>query len=197
MSRKGIEVRKDITAVVLRRKARQEKDGQVALRILGIANILDGMDRETAARTAGMDRQTLRDWVHRYNAEGIEGLHNRPKGRPERSLTLKQEREIAALVEQSPQDTVLVRWRCADVKQEIEKRYGVALHEVSVGRLLRRLGFRRMSVRPVNPENDPEALEAFKKTSLPAWRKSFPRAPKAEPSSSGSKTRPASDKKAR
>ena len=82
MWKTGIEVRKDMTAAVLRKKARSEKNGRIAARILGIANILDGMDRTMAARSAGMDRQTLCDWVHRYNEEGLAGLGNRPQGRP-------------------------------------------------------------------------------------------------------------------
>jgi len=196
MWKTGIEVRKDMTAAVLRRKARSEKNGRVAARMLGIANILDGMDRTIAARSAGMDRQTLCDWVHRYNKEGLAGLGNRPQGRPERRLNKEQEREIEALVSKAPEGN-LVRWRCADIKAEIEKRYGIVVHESTVGALLRRLGFRRMSVRPLHPENDPEALEAFKKTSQPVWRKSSRITPKAKRSSFGSKTKPVSDKKAR
>jgi len=190
----GIEVRKDITATALRKKARSEKDGRVAARMLGIANILDGMERTTAAQAAGMDRQTLCDWVHRYNEEGLGGLSNRPQGRPQRSLTQEQEKEIAQMVSQAPTGN-LVRWRCVDIKAEIEKRFGVVLHESTVGFLLHRLGFRRMSVRPLHPQNDPEAVEAFKKTSPPAWRKSSPSEPKTKPSSSGSKTKQGSDKK--
>lgn len=191
----GLEVRQDITAVVLRRKARAEKDGRVAARMLGLANILEGMGRGTAARSAGMDRQTLRDWVHRYNGAGLEGLRNRPKGRPRRALAPGQEKAIAALVSQAPAGR-LGRWRCADVKVEIEKRYGVILHERSVGKLLRRLGFRRMSVRPVHPASDPAAQEAFKKTSLIGWCKSSQPMPKAKASSAGSRTKPVSGKKA-
>jgi transposase len=192
----GIEVRQDITAAVLRKKARSEKDGRVAARMLGIANILDGMSRTFAAKAAGMDRQTLRDWVHRYNKEGLAGLNNRPKGRPERALTLLQEQEIDALVAQPPEGT-LVRWRRADIKAEIERRYGVSLHEASVGRLLRRLGFVRLTARPIHPENDPEVIEAFKKTSPPTLQKSSPCTPKAKPSSFGSKTKRGLGKKAR
>jgi hypothetical protein len=73
----------DIPAEELRRLARQEGDGRVACRLLGLANVVDGMSRERAARQAGMDRQTLRDWVIRFNAEGVEGLRDRPRsGRP-------------------------------------------------------------------------------------------------------------------
>ena len=70
----GIDVRKDITATTLRKKARTEKNGRVAARMLGIASILDGMERGAAARAAGMDRQKLCDWVRRYNKEGLAGL---------------------------------------------------------------------------------------------------------------------------
>jgi transposase len=119
MRKGGLEVRQDITAGVLRRQARAEKDGGVAARMLGSANILEGMDRATAVRSAGMERQTLRDWVHRYNGEGFEGLRNRPKGRSGRALTPEQEKAIAALVSEAPAGR-LVRWRCADVKAAIE-----------------------------------------------------------------------------
>ena len=115
MSRRGVEVRQDITARVLRKKARTEKDVLAASRMLGIANVLDGMNRASAARAAGMDRQTLRDWVHRYNKEGIKGLRDRPKGRPERALTPQQEKEIATLVSsgRSAQHATQARpWSC-------------------------------------------------------------------------------------
>ena len=70
-------IRDDISPEELRRRARQESDGRVAARLFAIANALEGMERASAARLAGMDRQTLRDWVHRYNEEGIAGLSNR------------------------------------------------------------------------------------------------------------------------
>src|SRR3712207_9234819 len=79
----AVAIRSDIEAAELRRLARHEKDGRVASRLLGLANGLDGMSREAAARAAGMDRQTLRDWVIRFNVEGGEGLRDRPRpGRP-------------------------------------------------------------------------------------------------------------------
>ena len=69
--------RTDMSAKDLRRAAKRTKDGRVVRRLLAIALVLDGVDRETAARSSGMDRQTLRDWAHRLNAEGIEGLSDR------------------------------------------------------------------------------------------------------------------------
>jgi transposase len=73
----AVAIRDDISPQELRRRARREGDGRVAARLFAIANALEGMDRASAARLAGMDRQTLRDWVHRYKEEGIAGLSRR------------------------------------------------------------------------------------------------------------------------
>lgn len=70
------------SASALRATVRREKNGRVASRMLAIANAPEGMSRADAARAAGMDRQTLRDWVLRYNAEDVAGLLDRPKGHP-------------------------------------------------------------------------------------------------------------------
>ena len=128
------------TPAELRALARRERDGRVSARLLALANALDGMSRDRAARAAGMDRQSLRDWVHRYNAEGLAGLHDRPRpGRGPR-LTPAQEAELAAVVEQGPdpdRDGV-VRWRRVDLQALIETRFAVRLHERTVGKVPRR-----------------------------------------------------------
>lgn len=152
MWKTGIEVRRDISAVVLRNKARSEQDGRVVSRLFGIANIADGMERGQPARLAGTTRQTRRDWVHRYNAEGIDGLRDRSKGHPKRSLTPEQEQQIDALVLRGPEGT-LVFWRRLDLQDVIRERFGVVYHARSVGKILRRLGFSRLSVRPLHPES--------------------------------------------
>lgn len=159
--------RTDLTAAQLRAAAGKTKDGRAARRMLAIALVLEGMDRTTAAKTCGMDRQTLRDWVHRYNAEGLAGLVNRRSpGRPTR-LSSEQKVDLAALVEAGPdpERDGVVRWRRIDLKRRIETMFGVALHERTVGKQLAALGFRRLSVRPQHPKADVEAQEAFKKTS--------------------------------
>ena len=62
--------RKELGAGELRREAGRCRDARAARRMLALALVLEGSSREEAARAAGMDRQTLRDWVHRCNAEG-------------------------------------------------------------------------------------------------------------------------------
>src|SRR6478672_11633724 len=88
------------TPAELRALARRERDGRVSARLLALA--MDGMRREEAARAAGMDRQTLRDWVHRYNAEGLAGLRDRPRPGRKPRLTAGQEAELVTAVEQGP-----------------------------------------------------------------------------------------------
>ena len=190
----GLMVRRDISATVLRKKARAEKNGRVASRLFGIANILDGLGREQAAMQAGMTRQTLRDWVHRYNEQGIGGLKDRFVG-SEGNLTSEQEKEIETLVMRGPEGT-LVRWRRVDLQKEIEKRYAVCYHERTIGKLLHRLGFSHVSVRPRNPEADVAAQEDFKKTLPSKSRQSSLSTPKTKASSSGSRMRPVLGKKA-
>ena len=88
--------RMELTAVELRRAAGKTKDARAARRMLAIALVLEGVDRTTAAQTCGMDRQTLRDWVHRYNAEGLSGLVNRMVPHRPRRLTPEQLAALAA-----------------------------------------------------------------------------------------------------
>ncbi len=132
-----------------------------------------GHSRSAAARLGGMDRQTLRDWVHRFNAEGPEGLVNRPLPGAPMKLTAAQLESLAAVVESGPDPEVdgVVRWRRVDLAAWIEGRFGAHYHERSVSRLLKRLGFSHISARPLHPAQDPAVLEDFKKTSRAPWRR--------------------------
>jgi transposase len=159
--------RLDLSASELRRQAAKSRDGNVVRRLLALAMVLEGMSRDEAAARGGMDRQTLRDWVHRYNAEGIAGLASRPGGSPPSALTEQQMAELNALVIKGPDPEIyhVVRWRCVDLREEIARRWSVTLHERTVGKLLRRLALTRLQPRPFHPKKDIEAQEAFKKTS--------------------------------
>jgi len=165
----GVEItRLDLSAVELRREASRSDDSRAARRMLAIALVLEGASRAEAARCCGMDRQTLRDWVHRYNRDGIAGLCNQPlPGRPP-ALTSEQMAELKAVVLAGPdagKDGV-VRWRCCDLRRVVAERFEVEVHERTVGKLLKRLGLSRLKPRPHHPKRDLAAQEAFKKTSL-------------------------------
>jgi len=159
--------RMDLTAAALRAAAAKSRDAQASRRMLALALVLEGVDRQTAAQTCGMDRQTLRDWVHRYNAEGLAGLTNHRGGARPRRLAAAQMDELVAWLEAGPDPVMdgVVRWRRQDLRRRIAERFGVELHERTVGKYLAALGYRRLSVRPRHPKTDPEAQEAFKKTS--------------------------------
>ena len=159
--------RTDMSARELRAAAAKTEDAKVARRMLALAQVLEGAARKTAAETCGMDRQTLRDWVHRYNAEGLEGLSNRRSLGPPPRLSPAQKAELARIVREGPDPAVdgVVRWRRVDLQLRIEARFGVTMHERTVGKQLAALGFRRLSVRPQHPKSDPDAQETFKKTS--------------------------------
>ena len=199
--------RLDLSAGELRREARRCRDAAPARRMLALALVREGHSRAEAAQHAGMDRQTLRDWVHRYNAEGLAGLHDRSHPGPKPRLTPEPMAELESIVAQGPdpERDGIVRWRRVDLQVVIERRFDVHLHERSVGlsaaltsrrgiglrpMLLRRLGFARLSVRPKHPASDPAAQAAFKKTS-PRWcRRPYPSMPWANRSRSGLPMRP-------
>lgn len=116
----------------------------------------------------GMDRQTLRDWVHRYNAAGLVGLSNRVAPGPTPRLSAEQEATFARWIEEGPdvERHGVVRWRCRDLQERIEREFEVKFHERTIGKLLAKLKFRRLSVRPQHPESDIAAQEAFRGASL-------------------------------
>ena len=140
--------------------------------MLALARVLEGRSRTEAGHTCGMDRQTLRDWVHRYNGDGLAGLSDRKAPGPKPRLLPEQQAEVATLVLSGPDLAAhgVVRWRRADLSKLIETRYGVCLTERSVGALLARLGFRHLSVRPRHPAQNPAAVEAYKKRRRPCCR---------------------------
>jgi transposase len=161
--------RAELDAAGRRRAAARSRDAAAARRMLALALVMDGASRAEAARLCGMDRQTLRDWAHRYNAEGLAGLHDRPQPGPKPKLTAGQEAEVSRWVDEGPDPAGdgVVRWRRADLRDRIAARFGVALHERSVGKLLARLGFRRLSPRPRHPGHDARAQASFGATSPP------------------------------
>src|SRR5918993_580561 len=126
--------RRDLSAAGLRRAAARSRDADAARRMLAIALVLDGHSREAAAAACGMDRQTLRDWAHRYNAEGVAGLANRRAPGPAPRLSAAQEAELDRWVEEGAdlERDGVVRWRCCDLQARIEREFGVRFHERTV-----------------------------------------------------------------
>ena len=189
--------RLEYTGEELRALSCRCSDGAQVRRILAIAMVLEGRPRVEAAELNGMERQTLRDWVHRYNADGVGGLKSRsPPGRAA-MLSALQKAEFLDLVLQGPDPEIhgVVRWRCVDLQGEVARRFSVEVCEFTIGRWMHELGLTRLQPRPYHPKKDFEAEATFKKTS-PAWsQKPSPKPPLAAHSKSGSRTKPASVKK--
>jgi transposase len=161
----ALPIRDELTPEALRRRGRYEANRRAALRMLAIANALEGMSRAGAARLAGMERQALHDAVVRYNAEGLAGLYDRPKpGRPERL----SEAEQAALATRiftgpDPERDGVSAWTRADLRGWLEERFGKAFHPSSLSRVLKRRDLSWQKVRPAHPEADSAAQERFRK----------------------------------
>lgn len=162
----AVKLRNDYSAGALRRLARVLKDVRQSSRLLSIAAVLDGMSRADAARIGGMDRQTLRDWVHRFNAAGPDGLVDQWSPGPPSRLSPEQKAELAAIVEKGPDCAVdgVVSWRRVDLKRVIKERFGVDYDTRYVGKLLHRFDFSHVSARPQHPAQDAHIVEEFKKT---------------------------------
>jgi transposase len=160
--------RADHTAADLRGLAARTRDVAQSRRLLAIAMVLEGCSRLDAARQAGMDRQTLRDWVHRYNEAGVDGLISKPLPGPEPKLSEAQMQELRALVVAGPDPATheVVRFRCIDLRDEVSQRFGVVVTERTVGKWLRKLKLTRLQPRPYHPKKDSAAEEHFKKTSV-------------------------------
>ncbi len=158
-------VRDDIETAELRRLARRERDGRVSARLLAIAGVLDGMSRAAAARAAGMDHQTLRDWVVRFNTEGIAGLHDQP--RPGRPVRMDEGRQAAlkamVLRGPDPERDGVSSWRIVDLCRLAEQRLGVTYRPGGMLQLVRSLDLSWQKTRPRHPQANEAAQEQFKR----------------------------------
>ena len=161
----AVRLREDYSAKELRALARRSKDVNQRRLLLSLAAVRDGMDRGSAAKIGGMDRQTSRDWVHRFNASGPQGLIDNWTEGPKPRLSEQQLTQFAQIVEAGPDrgEDGVVRWRRIDLKRVIAERFGVAFHERYVGKLLKKLGFSHISARPRHPAQDERIVEGFKK----------------------------------
>ena len=170
---RAISVRTDYSSGEIRRLAQRAKNAGQARRLLAIAAVLDGSTREEAARIGGMDRQTLRDWVIRFNEQGPEGLINIPSPGASAKLNAEHKAFLTRIVDEGPTPAIhcVVRWRACDLIMRHEE-FGFSVSDDTIYRALNQLGFSHLSARPRAYKQDAEAIEAFKKSSTIASRTS-------------------------
>ncbi len=172
----AIALRADFEASDLRRLAKVSKDAGQSRRLVALAEIYDGGRRGHAARIAGVGLQVIRDWVLRFNDRGPDGLIDRKAPGKSPKLDNSQRRALAEIVEQGPIPAIhgVVRWRLIDLAQWLWDEYRISMDPSTVSRELGALGFTKMTARPRHHAQNEFAIEAFKKTSRPKWRKSGP-----------------------
>src|SRR3954467_4047190 len=164
--RPGIALRPDYDAAQLWAFAKATRDAGQSRRLLALAEIDDGGSRTKAARIGGVGLQTIRDWVVRFNARGPEGLIDGKAPGNTCKLNDSQRQAVAERVENGPTPAIhgVVRWRLKDLTLWVWEEFRISLSETTLSRELRALGYRKLSARPRHYAQNPEALEAFKKT---------------------------------
>jgi transposase len=130
---------------------------------------------------SGMDRQTLRDWVIRFNEQGADGLINIPSPGMPPKLNAIHTAFLARIVEEGPIPAIhgVVRWRACDLIMRLHEEFGLSVSDDTIYRVLKNLGFSHVSARPKAYKQNAEAMDAFKKTSPSVWRKSARSSPHA------------------
>jgi|TARA_B100001964_G_scaffold239841_1_gene308320 transposase len=171
---RAVSLRDDFDCLGLRRLAKVSKDAGQSRRLLALAEIYDGGKRTDAARIGDVGLQIIRDWVLRFNARGPDGLiDGKATGQPSK-LNNEQRQALARIVEDGPIPAIhgVVRWRRKDLALWIFEEFGISLEESSVGRELRALGFRKITARPRHKGQNEFAVDDFKKTFPPSWKRS-------------------------
>ena len=170
----AIALRDDFEGPGLRRLAKSSKDAGQSRRLLALAEIYDGGRRTDAARIGDVGLQIIRDWVLRFNMEGPAGLIDRKAPGRSPKLNDAQRQALAEMVEQGPIPAIhgVVRWRLKDLAQWVWEEFRISVDKTTVGRELKALGFVKITARPRHHAQNEFAIEDFKKTSPPRWRKS-------------------------
>jgi transposase len=164
----ALKLRADYDGTMLREVARKTKDANQVRRLLALAEIYDGARRGDAARIGGVGLQIVRDWVERFNARGPDGLINGKAPGQQCKLNDAQRQALAAIVESGPNPAVhgVVRWRLSDLRTWLQDTFAISLHETSISRELKALGYVKLTARPRHHAQDTAALEDFKKKGL-------------------------------
>jgi len=181
----------------LRQLIRRERDATMVRRLQAVLGALEGESSKILAPRVQLCERAVRLWVNRYNRDGLAGLKDRPgRGRPQ-ALSDDQERQLQARIRAgATDDDGVCSLRGEDVRRILKEEFGVVRGLQTVYDLLHKLGFVVLRPRPQHPDADPATQEAFKKKPPKSSRKS-PRSIPTSRSKSGSKTKPASARRAR
>jgi transposase len=113
------------------------------LRIRAVKRVEAGESPEAVIKALGFSRARIYDWLARYREHGVDGLRSRPAtGRPPRLTGHQLERIYRLVVDKNPRQLKFefALWTRAMVRDLIRQEFDVRLSEISVGRLLAKLG---------------------------------------------------------
>jgi transposase len=155
----------DLTATELRALARREPDGRVRVRLLLIAHLADGWEREAAAAAVGLARQASYDWPKRYNSDGVEGLRDRPRPGRRRHLEASRTEAFKERITNGAdlaRDGVVV-FRGADARRILKEEFGADYSLSGTYRLLHELKLSWLRPRPRHPGSEARRQAEFRK----------------------------------
>lgn len=163
----ALSLRDDFGSAQLKRAARRSDNADQVRRLLTLAAIYDGVSRVEAARTGGVTRQIVRDWVERFNEGGYDALIARKAPGKPPLLNPVQRAALAQVVEDGPLPAIdgVVRWRLVDLAQWVFETFRISISRQTLGRELRAMRYRKLSARPRHHAQAAGAVEAFKKRS--------------------------------
>ena len=162
--RPALRVDDSLTAAELAKRAKRQPDARVRARILAIRYLRLGHTVSEAANALGMSERQLRTWVHRYNAEGLEGLRDRPRPGQPPHLSLDQVERFRKRVRSGPRpEDGVCTLRGVDLRRILQEEFQAKYSLPGVYFLLHRLGFSSLVPRPKHLEADELAQAAFKK----------------------------------
>jgi len=164
--RPALRVNESLTTAELAKLAKREREARVRGRIVAIRYLRLGHTVPEAANALGMSERQLRNWVQRYNAEGVAGLRDRPRpGQPPHLAVDQVERFKERIRKGARSEDRVCVLRGMDVRRILQEEFEAQYSLPGVYFLLHRLGFSSLVPRPKHEQADEQAQAAFKKTS--------------------------------
>lgn len=185
-----------MTAAELEALVRAEKNARLANRLRAVLRAMRGRTAKEAAEDVCASRRSVQQWVRLFNEDGPEALRDKPRPGKPRKLNREQEAEVRRWIEDGPDDPGIPAWRGWLLRDRIEEHFNTPMSLSAAYDLLHRLDYKPLRPRPKHRKSDPEAMEAWEQRAPLLSKASATSAPTST-SRSGSRTRPASDSRAR
>jgi transposase len=161
-----MDVKDHLSLAQLKQLARAEKDAKRSKRMQMVVLALEGYTAPAIARSLSCSRRVCQHWVQRYNADGLDGLQDKPRRGKSPLLTPAEQEQLKQRIDAGPiaRDGVC-SLRGKDIQRVLEEDFGKVRSLGAVYYLLHQLGYSSLVPRPQHRHADPEAQEDFKKSS--------------------------------